>query len=316
MKNFNNFLIEYKDLTLFPEIRVNEYETSIKYFIEEHKSKEIVDNDSDFQTTQEVLDYFTFEKTCEIAHIRENDIQYEIPQDVSIEIEIIEDYIKSEGEENLNFDDSDFKDLEDLLTQDYIDIYDFNDVLVSEYEFVDWYMESKYVDFSLFFDSFYYNELTQIISESENNQIPIYRSLYIYKDDDLHKKHSGVGVYWTYNKNNAEAYSGTKTKSKHEIILKAEVDIRNIDWEQTFFKSVYNLSDEEEIETRDYATVKMTGYVLVDAIDDYISINTYRYREDIKKISDKEDYDIRSDFEKETKGKYNIDLDVYIDILV
>ena len=312
MKNYNTFLNEYREPTLFPGIRVKEYETSIKYFIEEHKHEEILDTEEDFDI-DEILSKYDFDTVAKDVYENDgnSDIFIEYLEAEEFDIEIIKEFI------DVHKQDYDKEDLEELFENEYVNGDDLFSLMDEPRDFEEWYVESKYIDWTIFYENMYYNILVGIIEDSKKTgEVPIFRSILINKDDDKHKEYSGVGVYWSYAFEGAEPHGASGKNNEHEIILKGLVDFRNIDWYATFFKSVYNLSDEQEIETKEYATVKLIGYVLVDAMEKYIDIKDKHDKEFLMKQTKKKNHEIISDFKEKAKEKYDIDLDEYVDILV
>ena len=83
-----------------------------------------------------------------------------------------------------------------------------------------------------------------------DDKIPVYRKVTIPKNiDDLEKvitNYNGVGNYWTYEEDKAEAYNASNITNSQDITMKAYVNVSDVDWEITFDRTVYNLREERE----------------------------------------------------------------------
>jgi len=295
------FLNEYRDQILFPELR-NEYEDSMKYFIEEHKSKiEIISKNGD--EISNILNTYTFENVCRDAF--DNDSEYSEFEYIMIEKDILFKFI---NEFNVKIDNY-FQDYLDN-TQQFFTEEIFN--YIDSDDFINWYVKIDEFDWSEVYDDEYYNNLVNIIDE----EIFIYRALYINKDDDEHKKFDGVGEFWSYTESGAYPHgSSFDSRTSQLVILKAIINIKNIEWDNTFFKSVYILKDEEEIQTKRNITVKLIGYELVDANSKYRELKTkkdFNYLKTLRLF--KSDEDIKNYIKKNANNLYNITLKKPINI--
>lgn len=97
---------------------------------------------------------------------------------------------------------------------------------------------------------------TDIEGELKDNQdeyglINVWRAVEYHKGDEFKDEfefatnYKGVGIYWTYNEDGAQPYwnkGGGKL-----FVLHGKVKPEDIDYEETVFKSVYDLKDEEEV---------------------------------------------------------------------
>lgn len=75
---------------------------------------------------------------------------------------------------------------------------------------------------------------------------------------DITKNFGGVGVYWTWDRDKAEAYWAGS--AGHSITLIGKVSTNDVDWEETMYKSAYNLREEREIRIKDQGAVMVTGF--------------------------------------------------------
>jgi len=125
-------------------------------------------------------------------------------------------------------------------------------------------------DHSLLIDTVYYDEMTSWIHGDHLIYREMTMSDQIESIDDI--KESGVGIYWSYDKNSAEAYSGRDNGQNNIVLLTATVEAENVDWEQTLTKSLYSLSNEREIELIEGTNV------------DLLEMEIYNNSEHIRKI--------------------------------
>lgn len=135
-------------------------------------------------------------------------------------------------------------------------------------------------------DQEYYGELEHAVYSNmdKDNKMTIYRAICLpYSLKGLEAAmydQKGVGVYWSYTNSGAVAHNGSD-RNGFELILKGEVDVRNINWESTIYKSVYDLADEREIEVKQDVTVNVIGYTLkCSNIERMVnSLQNYYYKE-------------------------------------
>jgi hypothetical protein len=300
------YLYEYKQTVLFPNLRPFIFEESIKDFITKHKSdKEILGDDH--INIENILQTYSFEKLS-LEVFNEDMMNEDIFYYIEYSMDIINEYISKTNSSYMEeltpyFNEKIIKG-EDLF--EYLDIDDF----------LNWYTKTKYINWYEIIDPQYYNKLIDLL---DGDTLTIYRSININKDGEKHKEYDGVGVFWSYDYNGAISHNGNFSDEHHQIILKAEINIRNIDWHNTLYKSIYNLSDEEEIQTLEGVTVSLIGYVLNDAIDEYINVKKkqyLKYLKTLKQFKDISDYQISKMFADNGKYKYNIELSDPINIFV
>lgn len=172
----------------------------------------------------------------------------------------------------------------------------------------------------LYFDIFpwleqEYNFMIEWISNGERK---LYRMITLpEKIEDLVKNndynYTGVGEYWTYNKDSAEAYWGGNSDTS--IVLEVEVEANDVNWEKTLTASVYRLNIEKEVNVHKGATLKLNKiYIdnklynsLLDKDDsyyrdilklDYLTINQIKHK--------KKEYAMQLDYSKSDKDFYII----------
>ena len=90
----------------------------------------------------------------------------------------------------------------------------------------------------------------------------LYRAMTIsgYENDINDIKEKGVGIYWSYVREGAEAHGGGYGKHYSEIILVARVEPSDVNWDSTIMKSYYSLSEEQEIELKQNTTIEIIGF--------------------------------------------------------
>lgn len=106
-------------------------------------------------------------------------------------------------------------------------------------------------------------------NQDEHGLINIWRAIEYHRNDkykdefEFATDYKGVGIYWTYNEENAQPYWNQGDGKL--FILHGKVKPEDINYEETVFKSVYDLKDEEEV------VIKSGEYVLIYKITDYKS---------------------------------------------
>jgi len=103
----------------------------------------------------------------------------------------------------------------------------------------------------------------QLTSWVYDNSGILYRAMHIpSKLDDLDKedfsKHEGVGIFWSYDRSGAEAHWGSG--DSNEIVLVAQVEPEDVNWESTLFKSYWTSSEELEVELEENTTIEIIGF--------------------------------------------------------
>jgi len=328
------YIKEYKDQVLFNDLRPFELEDSMKNFIERHKSKtEKIDPsnlNNDIETTEDIInnEKYTFEKIAQqVFDIDES--SFEKFEYFSFDSEQIFEYLYT----LLKKDFSNI-DINNINDDDYSNIYNVRDLIImlrdndiiegvelfgyiDDSDFIYWLDKMGYIDFYAIYDTYYYNTLMSILHETDE-YIDIHRAIFIDKDYDKHNKYSGVGEFWSYESDGAEPHSGGYTHDNHLIILHAKVHIKNVNWKHTFYKSVYNLSDEREIETLDNVTIELVSYELIDAIKSYIDIKDKQDGKILKTMKQfyKNDSKLNSYLKKKAHDKYYIELDEPINLKI
>jgi len=66
----------------------------------------------------------------------------------------------------------------------------------------------------------------------------------------------GIGEYWSWEENAAEAHWGSGGKL---FVMHGHVRPEDVDWEATVLKTIYNLKEEEEIEIKSDGAIKLVG---------------------------------------------------------
>jgi hypothetical protein len=198
----------------------------------------------------------------------------------------------------------------DFLNELSIDEIDFF------YNFIYDYLNEKKLFYS-YADYFclnidYYNYYLDFLAENRNNsKILIHRMITLpYNIDDLEKKlkeneYHGIGIYWSYDFDGAEAHCGD---TGQRIIISAKVDINNVNWDKTFYKSLYSLNDEKEIELYNNITLEIVSITLNDKIQYLLNKKTsYLYHmKDVFKLSNHQMTDVINNFKENIKNDHTI----------
>lgn len=73
----------------------------------------------------------------------------------------------------------------------------------------------------------------------------------------------GVGLYWSYDEGGAEAHGASEYGGSFvNVVLEAYVPLRNINWEQTIYKTLYGLRYEREIEVIDNRKIYLKRIII------------------------------------------------------
>jgi hypothetical protein len=101
--------------------------------------------------------------------------------------------------------------------------------------------------------------LYDALDDADEEGLSIYRAISIKGDhvfQDLVKQFTGVGYYWSFADDGAVPHSGG---SGNTYIISGKVRLQDIDWEATYYKSIYSLREEKEIEVKAGAIIKVEG---------------------------------------------------------
>lgn len=102
--------------------------------------------------------------------------------------------------------------------------------------------------------------LEDALSNADEDGLDIYRAMSIkgssgqtvYKE--MVEQFSGVGYYWSFDEDGAVPHSGGAGTT---YIIHGKVRFQDINWGNTFYKSIYNLREEKEIEVSPSAIIKI-----------------------------------------------------------
>lgn len=123
-------------------------------------------------------------------------------------------------------------------------------------EFVDWAIHNDHY-FEVFHESG--DKFSDAINWVKNGNNTIYRMITL--PDTLSEleelSYDGIGEYWTYDINKAESYWG---KKPNNILITAEVECNDINWDKTLAASVYRLNNEKEINIIKGATLRILSF--------------------------------------------------------
>jgi hypothetical protein len=105
----------------------------------------------------------------------------------------------------------------------------------------------------------------------EDGLIPVWRSMRISSETlkQGHKRNlyslmtkvfKGVGMYWSWDEKSAYAHWGSWSgKTPLDVLIEARVRTEDVDWDQTLYKSIWNLQDEKELELKPGGLVKIVS---------------------------------------------------------
>ena len=235
-----------------------------------------------------------------------NDIDsdsYEFSNLVYNNQEIFIDYIK----ENPNNIASQYKNLwpkgTDIVNKILEEIEDnrqwyetIDDYIVNTDTFKTYLLEKLKDDLFDLCDQDYYYELETAIYNSEDpKRLRVFRSISLPENVTELDKYKGVGVYWTYEFDKAEAYN---SRYEREYILDGWVYADAIDWEQTIYRSLYNLKEEREIKLYDGSSIQLVEVFMETSYDELM--DNIEEREKISKLFGLSLNDVM----KHLKGKY------------
>jgi hypothetical protein len=113
------------------------------------------------------------------------------------------------------------------------------------------------IDFSLWLKNYlidrFENIKYRINSKINNNKIIIWRAIEVPEDwyNNLITNGGKLGIYWTFNKNSADTYEGDGDYN-NKVIIEAIVNIKYVDWVETYKCNLHLLFGEAESEIRLY----------------------------------------------------------------
>lgn len=155
------------------------------------------------------------------------------------------------------------------MTSDYLQNMDVTT------DFTDIFTEEGLAEFKQYSCSVYAKEhindhgLIDALEDADTDGLRIYRAITIQNTgaeiyDEIVNGYTGAGYYWSFSEKGAEAHNGG---SGTQYTLHGRVRLQDINWDETYLKNLYMLSDEREIE------VKADGIIKLEKI----------FNEDIKK---------------------------------
>ena len=156
------------------------------------------------------------------------------------------------------------------------------------------------------YDQIYSEYYEAFNSWVHSNDGVVYRAMQIpSKLDDLKDiEYKGVGIYWSYEEEGAETHWGSG--DKNEIVLVAEVEPEDVNWEESLYKSYYNLSEEMEVVLNVNTSIDITGFKISSSHSLFSEMEDKdrKYFSDVLGL----DYNTISKI-TQNKGFYNIVLD-------
>jgi hypothetical protein len=262
-------------------------------------NNDIDSNDYDFEYC--AIQYFIENQNTLISYFEQDDSQYgsyfdNIPEEERLEK--LKEYL------------TDSVDIDDIVNDQIIlDQSNFIDFIKDNYwEYFDYYTNTV---------SDYWDEIINVLENSVDDKIPVYRSILVAKNlkelEEEMGQYSGVGPFWTHNEENAQPYCGSYNNSQ-EIILKAFVHVRNVDWDTTFERSLYNLKEEEEIYIYKNSDVELFAIYLCDKSAEIMKNMNFDYFADTYNFNDADMDKIENFYKSDIKDKSTLIFDPPIKI--
>lgn len=116
-------------------------------------------------------------------------------------------------------------------------------------------------------DTEYLNDLESAIYKSKDPyRLQIYRAITLPKNLEELENYDGVGIFWTYDLDKAEAYS---SKYDREFILEGWVYTNGINWDETIYKTIYGLKEEREVQLFNNTPIELTKVEMKSFYDDF-----------------------------------------------
>lgn len=328
---------EHKQLSLFPDDKDKVQDVAKtfvnKYKVPEFKSTFKIKNVKSTITAKEIIKkYNNRDKFNEIYRNFNNDID---SNDYDFEYCAIQYFIENQNTLISYFeqDDSQYgsyfdnipeeerlEKLKEYLT-DSVDIDDIvNDqIILDQSNFIDFIKDNycQYFDYYTNTVNDYWDEIIDVLEKSVDDKIPVYRSILVAKNlkelEEEMGQYSGVGPFWTHNEKNAQPYCGSYNNSQ-EIILKAFVHVRNVDWYTTFERSLYNLKEEEEIYISKNSDVELFAMYLCDKSAEIMKNMNFDYFADTYNFNDADMDKIENFYKSDIKDKSTLIFDPPIKI--
>lgn len=182
-------------------------------------------------------------------------------------IEILFDYIR-ENPDNISDiitpsenDDKAEKMIEYIQEEDPDNwYYHIDDYFQNSDNFTLYFLKKLKPDLFNLYDTEYYDKLERSINNSDDpKRLQIFRSITLDELDKLQKNYNGVGIYWSYDFDGAQAHCGHQGNVNREFILDGWVYTDAINWESTIYKSIYQLRNEKEIELNENAPIQINS---------------------------------------------------------
>jgi hypothetical protein len=211
------------------------------------EKSEHIDKDSDINSWEDAYWYFkdtdnvrkVVEYMIESGHsLEEDELEYHFSSDFSR----IKPHIISFLNIDTDTNDEKYKEALDAeILDDFLEIYEIDYLELFKY-LLDTVGDSP-LDY---IDTTHYEILLKWIRNSNHHNV--YRAMTIsHKVKDINRlEYDNVGVFWTHNEGEEESY--WSDGGLNEIILKANIEPEDVNWEQTLYKSLYSLNYEQEIE--------------------------------------------------------------------
>lgn len=251
-------------------------------FINKHKSDKPFTRPTNYRTLEEGFDAWSDEKHLNDLLYKEMVNQYESTlfteflwkhQDDLIEY-IMENPDKSINDEINNIltqyeDDENraHREIKKIMDNESDWYYNYGEYISDADEFQEKLLNDNKNTLYQDCETDYFDELQSAIWKStkdgDDSRLLVYRAVTLPDTiENLEElKYSGVGVYWTYDFDKAEAYWSNHNR---EFILCAYADTNCIDWETTVHHSIYGLKEEREIKIWKGADLELVSVFMAE----------------------------------------------------
>lgn len=254
---FNRQAFE-KQLKLFPEYPDSVEEIGHSYIIGKEVKEHVDKSNCKIKTWSDGIKFFddNYDKYL-ISAIIEDDSDEYFYEMYNLDEEGKDLLLKFIKERNLKYDEEEFESLTDTDGLDDLNVKGF-----SHEEFLKWLLKNKEYVRAGFDDDRQerYYMTRYFLDGSLSEEKTIYRAMVLpSKLDDLEQlDYKGVGLYWSYDEDGAVAHGGFIGDT--DLVIIANIEACDVNWEETLTKSLWELNDEREIELKDNWTIEVTGF--------------------------------------------------------
>jgi len=257
----------------------------IHQVITKHQTKPVPVNIKRGNKLQDDLDKWTSEEIINkkiYDYLKNSDFGGDYMDLLSKNLEVLCDYVEEKPEMISNSyknlpewpknERGKEKTLSEIIRSDDYWFCHVDNYVEDEDDFKNYFLESTKNNLYQLYDVEYLYDLKDAIYDSKDPyRLKIYRAITLPKNVEELDDYNGVGVYWTYDKEKAEAYW---SKHNREFILEGWVYSNGIDWEETVYKSIYIMKDEREIFLYNETPIELTSVYMKSIYNEFREINS------------------------------------------